>query len=114
MDIELPLPPSVNRLEARRGNSSSVVQRWHRNADAHVLSDQKRIYALAVRGPFAIAITWTELECGHSDIDNRVKVLLDYLQRISLIDNDRDCRRLTVGWGLAPRGCRVRLEPWNE
>jgi len=114
--IDLPLPPSVNRLMARLGNKSTVVQRWIRVADAHLMSrpaEWRRIQAGAVKGPFLIHITWDREEFGISDIDNRCKVLLDYLQRICLIENDRLCRAMSVRFGVAPDGCRVRIRPWD-
>lgn len=109
--LDLPLPPSVNRVTARLGNSSTIVKTWIRQADFHVLLQKQRILDWHTAGAFALHVTWSEDSSG--DIDNRIKILLDYLQRIELVENDRHCRHLTVCYGDAPEGCRVRLSrPW--
>lgn len=107
--IDLPLPPSVNRTVAHVGNGSPQVRRWRQSADAMVLVDRRRIYAGALRVPFELHVLWPAERFGQFDIDNRVKPLLDWLERVELIRNDKDCVALTVGWGEAPMGCRVRL-----
>ena len=86
--FDLPLPPSVNRMTARLGNKSTIVQRWIRAADAHLMSrpeQWRQIYAGAIKGPFILDVVWDKAEWMRSDLDNRIKVLLDYLQRIKLI-----------------------------
>lgn len=114
--FDLPRPTSVNRLEKRLGNQSSKVQRWIRAADHHLMhhpAEWRRIQAGAVKGPFLIDIIWDREQFGCLDIDNPVKVLLDYLERLQLIENDRLCWAMTVAFGTAPDGCRVRLRPWD-
>lgn len=106
--LNLPLPPSVNRLISKRGNASPVVEDWIRHADAHLMLTGQPIFP--VHGEFEIDIVWdVRRRRRRADIDNRIKPLLDYLQRISVIDNDRDCVGLRVRWGQAPAGCYVRL-----
>jgi Holliday junction resolvase RusA-like endonuclease len=114
--FDLPRPPSVNRLMARLGNRSAAVERWIRAADASLMSNPaewRRLQAGAIKGPFEIDIVWSRELFGRIDIDNPIKVLLDYLQRIQLIENDRQARKLSAIFGTAPAGCRVRLRPWN-
>jgi Holliday junction resolvase RusA-like endonuclease len=114
--FDLPRPPSVNRMTWRLGNKSPKVQRWIRAADHHLMSNPARwrnLQAKAIRGPFTAVITWDEEDFGHTDCDNPIKALLDYLQRIRLIENDRLCRVLMVTFGDAPVGCQVQLLPWR-
>jgi Holliday junction resolvase RusA-like endonuclease len=113
LELRLPRPPSVNRFTAKLGNKSPIVKRWVRQADmALVLARAER--------RFPQAKLLCEFECEFefergtrpSDIDNRVKPLLDWLQRVQLIDNDRHCERLEVRWGPPDSGVLVRLRPW--
>jgi len=46
------------------------------------------------------------------DLDNRIKPLLDWIQRVGLVSNDKLCEKLTAMWGDAPAGVKVRLRPW--
>lgn len=107
--LDLPRPPSVNSIWKNLGNSSPTVQRWIRACDRFMMA--KRPRPREIKGEFEIHITWSRL--ANFDIDNPVKPLLDYLQRIELIDNDRNCRRLLVEFGHAPLGCIVRARPWE-
>ena len=110
--FELPAPPPINRNSAvaRLGMSARSVQEWI--PQAHLALREQKINPVrdAVHGPFAIDIIWGR---RRGDIDARIKYLLDYLQRVELIDNDGLCEHMTVGWGYAPRGCRVRLKAWD-
>ena len=105
--LHLPMPPSVNRFTSRLGNKSPVVTKWIKSADALLLS-QGRL-PKKVKGQFEALIVWDEDYFGSRDIDNCVKPLLDYLQRIELIENDKLCRSLIVGWAVAPEGCKVEI-----
>jgi len=109
--LDLYLPPSVNRFRARLGNRSPAVQIWIRQCDA-LLMTQKPLPRIA--GAFEIEITWAHAELGASDIDNRIKPLLDYLQALEVIQNDRLCREMHVGFGRTKEGCRVSLREWSE
>lgn len=115
--IDLPLPPSVNGIwRSRRGHGGKPVfflapryQTWKRAADNFFMA-QKRI-AKPVAGEFIATITLNEKKLRKgSDIDNRVKAAMDWLQRSGLIENDKLARKLTVGFGVAPEGCRITLK----
>jgi hypothetical protein len=43
------------------------------------------------------------------DLDNPIKPLLDWLQRVELIEDDKYCDRILAQWGEVPLGVRVRL-----
>jgi Holliday junction resolvase RusA-like endonuclease len=107
--LNLPLPPSVNRFAARLGNSSPVVLRWIRQCDRYVMALRPRPQ---FKGEFEAQVTWNIDYFGKGDIDNCLKPLLDYLQRVTIIENDRLCRRLVVDWGPLELGCRVAVRPW--
>jgi Holliday junction resolvase RusA-like endonuclease len=107
--IGLPRPPSVNRFVAKLGNKSPDVERWVRNCDRYIMAMRPR--PQKVCGEFEVTITWDERAFGRADIDNPIKALLDYLERIELIETDRLCRRLNAGWGPASMGCIVAVKP---
>jgi hypothetical protein len=107
--LDLPRPPSVNRFMHGLGNKSPEVLAWIVQADRYVMAIRPRP---RFTGWFQAEITWDENDYGHSDIDNRIKPLLDYLQRVMIIENDRWCRRLVVDWGPVDLGCRVVVKPW--
>lgn len=107
--LDLPLPPSVNRFTAKLGNKSAVAQAWIKQTDRTLMIAGK--LPRQIKGDFLIKIVWSDNEFGRSDIDNRIKPLLDYLQRIGLVSDDRRCVRLDVGFGQTKLGCRVMLCP---
>ena len=107
--IGLPRPPSVNRFVRRLGNRSPEVQEWIRSCDRCIMAMRPK--PSGVRGEFEVTITWDQRQVGKFDLDNMIKPLMDYLQRIELIENDRLCRKLQVGWGSASMGCIVTVMP---
>lgn len=107
--LALPAPPSVNRFMRRLGNKSPEVVKWSQQCDKHILMTRPR--PTRVHGHFVCTIMWDGDGAGYIDIDNRIKPLLDYLQRVELIDDDKLCWRLHVGWGAAPLGCVVHVQP---
>lgn len=111
---DLPLPPSVNTYVKKLGNASPGVRRWRLRADAYLFAQWRWLKSRAVKGPFLLDITWTEAIYGHSDIDNRIKPLLDYLQARELIENDKLCKEMRVGFGDTKHGCRVEVRPRRE
>lgn len=112
--LHLPLPPSVNRLKRSRttgkplGNRTDKVATWRREADVCVWQMQPR--PRLIPGDFELEVVWESRRYRRFDIDNRIKVLLDWLQRSELVENDRNCWRLVVSWGPAPRGCVVTVK----
>lgn len=115
--LDLPLPPSTNRLHAhRRGHVYKTKQYndWIKQADALVLL--KRQYPKnRIEGRFEIEILIDDATIG--DGDNRIKSCLDYLQSREIIKNDKDCRKgrwAFVPTDQAPHGCRVHLRSLHD
>lgn len=115
--VFLPFPPSVNSIWRRGKNPRTgrpVVyldkkyKAWKAEADALLLT-QKPLKA--VQGHFDAIITLDERR-RRADADNLIKVILDFLQRAELIENDRLCDRITAFWGDTTRyGCDVSIAP---
>lgn len=115
--VDLPYPPSVNRLwraTAAHGEQSVYLApsyvKWKKSADDLLLSS-KGWRRPTIKGPFGIDIGLSPAKGQmRGDIDNRVKAVLDFMQRVSVVENDKNCHRLLVEWvsvESAPHGCRV-------
>jgi crossover junction endodeoxyribonuclease RusA len=112
--INLPTPPSVNRLwRSGRGRvfRSASYTNWIRAADAELMARRQRPKK-RIEGPFEAHVTLSRKVRG--DVDNRVKAVLDFLQSREIIRNDSDCQRLTVERGDAAAGCRLVLRSWEQ
>jgi len=113
LTILLPIPPSINRMYRVSGgrlHKSDRYKTWaaaalgeYRAQNGHLLPK--------IGGHFTAHVTLNDARRGTSDLDNRVKVLFDFLQAegVRVISNDRYCDSLTVHWGKAPAGCIVVL-----
>lgn len=119
--VDLPYPPSVNRLwrstaaEKNRVYLSPSYVKWKEAADVLLLG-AKGWRSKKIAGAFGIEIALCPTAQGHprGDLDNRIKAVLDYLQRVEIIANDKNCQRLVAEWVVrerAPHGCRVTVTP---
>ena len=97
---------------SRLGNKSPIVRKWIKSADATLMSSGR--LPRRVRGVFSAFIVWDHDHFGHRDIDNCVKPLLDYLERLELIENDKMCKFLNVTWGGTREGCIIEIEGDND
>jgi crossover junction endodeoxyribonuclease RusA len=112
MVIDLSMPPSVNSIwrysrARKKPYLAERYQTWKRDADNRFLANRKAWRS--IKGPFKATVVFAKEKRGRSDLDNRVKALMDWLQRAAIIENDSLCESLSVSWGYAPEGCRVKL-----
>lgn len=112
--LNLPIPPSVNRLwrvRDGRPRKSDRYKTWEMAAHG-VFLEQGGHRLSKIDGRFNLTVTLDETRRGNSDADNRLKALLDYLQKgARVISNDRLADSITVRWGHAPAGCMVVITP---
>lgn len=111
--LDLPAPPSVNKLRKIDWMSRGYARKWRAAADKYVLAAKVRtVDPIRLRRikRFELLIVLSERHT-RVDLDNCLKCLIDYLRYIELIENDAQCnmRRLIVEWGDAPEGCRVHV-----
>jgi hypothetical protein len=99
-ELNLPLPPSINEyLPSKQGNSHPVVRAFTRQADLHLPEQQSLRKIEPVVGPFEFEVVLDRARRRNGDVDNRAtKAFLDWLQRVKLIGNDRDCERIVACW----------------
>lgn len=110
--LDLPYPPSVNKIwrKTRRGMTlSPEYRRWLDAADAFVYQGGGARRFGKISGDFEAHITLDQNHPRAGDLDNRIKGILDFAQRIEVIANDKFCQKLTVERGKAPEGCRLVL-----
>lgn len=59
-----------------------------------------RTVGTSIVGPFEVHLTFSsEKRRRNSDIDNRIKPVLDALQRFGVIENDSLAEKVTATWG---------------
>jgi Holliday junction resolvase RusA-like endonuclease len=111
--LDLPAPPSVNKVRRVDWSAVRSVKAWQNVANAYVLAAKGRTNSplrLTKIARFELHIVMSEHHTG-IDLDNGLKSLIDYLRKIELIEDDspKHMRGLHVVWGTAPHGCRVTV-----
>jgi Holliday junction resolvase RusA-like endonuclease len=118
--VDLPLPPSTNRIWQRNKAGKKLVsrspayKRWIEQADKTVLATAAYRGVKRIVGPFNAVVRLSRAKLGEigGDPDNRIKALLDYAQSRSFIENDRHLEVLWVQKANAetcPYGVRLTL-----
>jgi hypothetical protein len=112
--LHLPFPPSVNEANkfSKRGYYPSNAKRdFFRDADVLFLT-QKRVLEPLSDGPFTYHIVLNRAHRGPtSDGDNRLKYVLDYAQRVGLIENDKLAEGGSWSWGECEHGAMLSIHP---
>ena len=114
--LHLPFPPSVNRIWriSMKGKRPSVYldkkyEAWKRECDGLLMAMRPRP---RVPGHFSAVIHLDERRRRtNTDADNRIKPVLDWLQRAGVIDNDALADDVTAYWADTTDGCTVALFP---
>jgi Holliday junction resolvase RusA-like endonuclease len=103
MELKLPVPPSVNAAYAnRRGTTgrgrykTASYHRWLIDADAYY-TWQNLGRVKPITGPYRVSIVLPKATRG--DIDNRVKLTMDWLVSRNLTPDDCLCRSIRVERG---------------
>lgn len=114
--VDLPFPPSVNRIwrahkaGKMRVSLSDEYKQWKKQADFLALALGQVRGWRKLPGHFTAEIIVSESHRRHNtDLDNRVKAILDWAQSRELIQNDSLLDHLIVFWGYAPHGARLIL-----
>lgn len=113
--LELPFPPSTNRLWRRGKRPGSIYldpkyKAWRNEADLKIIQ-ARREGLCRVAGRFTASIVLDKRRRrGKVDCDNRIKAVLDALQRMLVIDDDSMADKVTVEWGEAT-GVKVTVMP---
>lgn len=108
--LDVPVPPSVNRTRKVHWSGHRKYEAWKKQAGLHLVVNGQ--FRKAARGlsRYELVITLDEAKC-RLDPDNPIKAACDLLRSLEIITDDspRQARRITIEWGDAPDGCRLRL-----
>jgi hypothetical protein len=111
--LHLPYPPSSNavtRFGKRGVYSASCKKDFFAQADG--LQQTLGPLPPMVEGPFTYHIVLNRKHRHHSaDGDNRCKYVLDYAQRIQVIENDRLAEGGSWSWGTCEHGAMLSIHP---
>lgn len=107
MRLELPFPVSVNAMYGKnryRVHPSKSYAKWIKAADDLVtIQKAAKTIGSPIAGHFTYHLVLSEAQRVYRgnarDGDNFTKVVLDYLQRIELIENDKFADSGTWAWG---------------
>lgn len=102
------IPPSTNGLflniPGRGRVRSKAYKAWASLAEWDYRASR------TLSGDFSVVIT---LDRGRirkgSDIDNRIKAILDMLVTNRVVEDDSRCVSITIRYGEAPKGVRVEV-----
>lgn len=107
--LQLPLPPSANRLWVR-------AQKGMRRSDEYVAWlleagwTAKAQRCGKVAGPFKVSIHATRPDKRKRDIDNLIKPSLDLMEHLQIIEDDSDCQMVSARWVTAGEGVTIIIE----
>lgn len=102
--LELPYPPTANTIW-RRGNGRTYLNpkymAWQNEANGMFLQQKSaKTIGTPIVGPFEVHLTFSkDKRRKGSDLDNRVKPVLDQMQKLGLIENDSLAEKVTATWG---------------
>lgn len=110
--LELPVPPSVNSAFATSQNGgrhhSQTYNAWETQAGWEI----KQQRSGRIMGPVEVSIVIGKRK-QRSDIDNRIKPLLDLLVKHQIIEADHDAclQRVSAEWSIDISRARVEIRP---
>jgi len=107
--LDLPPPVSVNKLRRIDWHGAKRAKNWRRVANGYLLMLKVKPTKIP-RFEILMVLDESTVRC---DADNAVKMVVDYLRLVEVIENDspKHMRRVVVEWGDAPLGCRVTVRP---
>jgi Holliday junction resolvase RusA-like endonuclease len=121
IEFTIPLPPSANviwrALRSSRGGSPRVVKSPEYKAWidlCHILLVSKKIVPKKPVDKYELEILLPQKMRG--DIDNRVKPINDLLQRMKIVNNDKDNVSLFVKRSVLVNSgdCLIKVKPYLD
>lgn len=110
--VDLPLPPSTNRIWRVANNRSKRVVypdpkyvAWKKLADVE-FAKQRPAKFKQIKAEFELEMSIAFKSRG--DLDNRLKPVLDWAQKAGIISNDKKCNRIVLERNEeVATGCRI-------
>ena len=110
--LDLPIPPSVNRIRRVDWAGNKKRREFYLRSDLFLVAHGPRPPPVRlITGAFEIRIQIPESLSG-IDLDNHAKALLDYLVSREFIPDDakRYLRRLVIEWGSPTPACHITIK----
>lgn len=116
--LHMPLPPSLWNLYefGRYGRQMVPTVKYETFKDdaGWIMKGAGWRPAKAIDVPFVLDVAF-ERPTETSDLDNRLKALLDVLKHYGIIADDRLCERLSARWATdLPAPCVVLIQPAED
>lgn len=94
---------------------SAQYLRWIAQADQLFVMNKPKGPIQKLVGPFVVLLELKRPDKRHRDADNLAKICLDFATRLGLIEDDRFCQWLVVGWvDNIPYGAKMTLLPFQK
>ena len=115
--IEFPWPPSQNAIWRHAGKISyrtAEYKTWLKDAGAAFEKQRKAgTIGTPIEGPFRVHLAFDKSKRRwNTDLDNRIKVCLDALQKFGVIENDSKTEKIEAAWAPVT-GVFIRVHPHN-
>ena len=120
--LHLPKPPSVNDannfgVNPRSGKvqhyPSKDKERFFKEADGLYMTQKRALMGQKISGPFTYHIILNRDWRGplHDGSNHHDKYVLDFAQRIGLIENDKLAEGGSWSWGFCEHGAMLSIHP---
>jgi hypothetical protein len=109
--LDLPLPPSVNRLRRVDWASFRTRQQFYTHADLFLVAyGPKPPPVRTITGAYELTVQIPD--GSRLDLDNHHKALIDYLVSREFVagDSKKYLRRLVIEWGAPTEYCRITIQ----
>lgn len=101
MILSLPFPVGVNNMyptnRAGRRFTSDDYKAWKSAAQTRLL-EQHGLNHPRIKGPFSIDIILMRRDRRKTDLDGRIKAILDFLTQSGVIEDDSLAQRISIEW----------------
>jgi hypothetical protein len=107
-ELDIPVPPSVNRTRKVHWAGHREYVEWKKQAGWSLVENGQLRKAMKGIGRHELTIILNEDMCA-KDQDNPIKAAGDFLVAMGIIldDSPKFRRRTIIEWGFAPAGCRL-------
>lgn len=114
VEFDIPYPPSTNTIW-RRGRNSTYLnpayRKWKAKADEMLSGQRNGKGWRTITGPFEVKILLPLTKRFKTDLDNRVKGVLDWAKQAGLISDDKFQNKVVLEWADITAGAHVTLTP---
>ena len=111
MIVDLPFPPSANRLWRYVGGKPLKSREYRAWLQEAALLIKATVRGKTIDGPYGLTVQVGRKDNRRRDIDNFLKPIGDAIQLGGAVKDDCDCERLEMCWRPDLPGVRVFVIP---